>query len=258
VTPEESQRKIREAHGPVYEVVLKLVQKNSFASPESDTLFRIRDSLQYRAQAVTYHLWLIQAHAEHANKILQSDLNEKLSQKEMPEFHKITTSTTETLLFLMDDLIFSAASYFDYLAKLFFYIITAKHRMHDDWKKLKKEINAGILGEQDALSTAILTENARFIRALHSHRSSLIHNNKDKSNGQEVFHWTPSAFNRTFKPSTPAFFTESFPEFEKNVPADSQNLISAAEWLTSEFFRSIVHLSSKIPNATSSGDKETN
>ncbi|MCG6142778.1 hypothetical protein [Leptospira mtsangambouensis] len=246
---EEGQIKERKKliNSQIHELTLKnLRYGNEFISEYNTNLFDLQKSLNYRLNSIIFHANEIKFQINYANKYLDDQLNFHLRSEEIIKYNSESSNFTEILLFLFDDQIFSSASFFDYLAKLFTLFFTKKFSRYD-WKKFIIEINKKTIPCEEKLLLLLNEENEKFIKPLSQHRSQIIHNLMDKSNSRETINWNQnSGLSKNLNPSVPKFFEDEFIDFKILNRNNQLSLIDASTWLLKNTLDTVEKIISKI------------
>ncbi|GBF44613.1 hypothetical protein LPTSP2_39160 [Leptospira ellinghausenii] len=216
----------------IHDLTLKnLKYGNEIISEYNTNLFDLEKSLKYRLNSIIFHAKEIEFQINNVNKYLDDQINFHLRSEDIIKYNNETSNFTEILLYLFDDQIFSSASFFDYLAKLFT-VIFSKEFSRYDWKKFIKEINNNTISCEEKILKLLNEENGKFIKPLSQHRSQIIHNLMDMSNPRETVNWNQnSGLTKNLNPSVPKFFEEEFIDFKILNENNQLSLIDASNWL---------------------------
>lgn len=150
-----------------------------------------RNSALYRFQALGFHLsWLSQLQDKYTALMTNEGIGGRNDRGHL------RAAATESL-YVLDDIVFNAASMCDYWAGLVAAVFLGPHRHTTKWNQLAKiSLASGGATPGQALeapSTLLRVKHlhADWVDALFAYRSDVIHTSSEKIDGAVVRNWTP-------------------------------------------------------------------
>ena len=147
-------------------------------SLDRERVFRLRDSLIYRAEAIAWHAHLLSVLQTSANRRLEEAFHDREK-----EVHLLMLAGREQH-YAFDDLVFNAISLFDYIANLIGFTIYGDRRRKAKWDRIQKFARDVAYDEAQndvprlsgtRVSQSVLNANSALVERLSDYRAALIH-----------------------------------------------------------------------------------
>lgn len=206
---------------------------------DAAVMFRLRDSLSYRAEAVDWH--------PHVLRVLHSAGLRRLSEAhpDQAEEHQILIHIASEHHYLFDDLVFNALSLFDYVGNAVGFALYGEQRRKAKWDRIhrfahdpeyeSREHPAARISSTE-LSPCILDVHSSLVFALAEYRAALIHYEAQLGPGEFQINYTPAA-DGGFDPQyalllkVPDQFGRRFVVPGYEADPRQATLLDAADWL---------------------------
>jgi len=152
----------------------------------------LRDSIWSRFDSLRYHHWLLTQVAVEARRAGRAD-NEVA--------HQVCWSAAWHSHYLFDDIIFNAASLFDYVGNAIWFGFHGPNHIKKKWSKayeaaarpdLEKSLPRGVRIFGSRTGKSVLVAHRRLVNALYEYRSELIHNRSDGPDVYSFEYWERS------------------------------------------------------------------
>lgn len=136
-------------------------------------LLEARDGLNYRAQALIWHIGLLQRE----KAILEKQIED--SWLDEHRCFNLRISAQQQLGYILDDVVFNAMSLFDYLAEFVFAVHFTDLRGDKRWNKVIKNIPKI---SDETLCECLSRAETELVKSLNKYRGNVIHNKPDLGN----------------------------------------------------------------------------
>lgn len=205
-----------------FEYVNKIKGENLFT--KNDSIYRLRNSIQYRLRAILFHFTLLlDIQIKFQERIDEDPYNKEESIKWM-----ILGKEQQYALF--DSIIFHIISLFDYLGNLIDYILCGKSQSRLKWNGvIGYSYDKNSLLSDTSIKYVLQKWHSQFINVLYDHRSDLIHYKIDFGASEYIIDLGKSKANLIIE--SPYRFINKFKEL-KNLSAINKISINySVEWL---------------------------
>jgi hypothetical protein len=143
--------------------------------------------------------------------------------------------------FLLDDVVFSTISLFDYLGNAIGFVLLGKKRQNIKWKGVLERSASKNLPTYQTVSRA-RELNDEWVGGLTKYRHSLIHVASDKSGGKLRHHLTRDQALLHIRITASTALVEEIGYLRETVPREGLPVTAAALWLIGQTFDAIIEL----------------
>lgn len=207
---------------------------------DQDLVYSLRNSIQYRTDAVAWHASMLELLHRSAIRKLAASYPDQRAE------YDIVFQVSNELHFVFDDLAFNAVALFDYVANFVGFALHGEHRRKAKWDRIQKYARDGVYEAKENASARVagsrvgkqlLASHSALVDQLSEYRHRLIHQEAlmGKAHSKAVF--TPagtSEYRVDFEllVTVPAEFTKRLPESGPTGRDARTSIVHAGRWLS--------------------------
>lgn len=236
--PDPSTRSVREQ--AVHTALAYLMAESVRGRPQERrridqrSVFRLRDSLAYRAESVRWHPSLISLVARSATRRLR-----EVHKDEIKEIQLMLQIGAEHF-YVFDDLIFNALALFDYVGNMVGFSLYGEQRRKAKWTRIERYARNPEFERKEhpkarisssSLGPCIREVHSSLVRALTDYRAALIHYEALVGPGQYSTRVGPDGPEYELHFQVPTVFTKLFTVPGYGAPNAELPLLVGANWL---------------------------
>jgi hypothetical protein len=194
----------------------------------------LRNSVLYRFESLAYHMDLIKHREDQCFHQFKDDIfrDDRVA---------IVRMASRDMKFLLDDVVFSTISLFDYFGNAIGFVLLGKRRQNIKWKGvLERSASKKLPTYQTVSRTREL--NDEWIGGLTKYRHSLIHVASDESGGKLRHDITRDQALLYIRITAPTALIEEIRYLRETASKEGLPVTAAAVWLIGQTFDSIIEL----------------
>ena len=199
---------------------------------DSQRWIDLRDSVLYRFESLAYHIDLVRQREQQCLSEFRPDLFRR-------DGIEVVRWASRDMKFLLDDIVFSAISLFDYFGNLIGFVLLRKASENIKWTGVRTWAATG-----DSSRTAVraLEVNNEWIGGLAVYRNSLIHALSDTSGGSTHHELANGSATLEIRITAPDRFTNAIDHLRQTLPKEGLRVVDAALWVSGQTYDSLVDL----------------
>jgi hypothetical protein len=210
---------------------------------DSRRVVALRDSVLYRFESLAYHAVLIDYREASCFKQFDGDIHR-------PDIDTIVRTASREMKFLFDDIVFSAASLFDYYARLISLLLRSGAIDNHKWPGVVRWARGS---SASASQTAAKVDHlhAEWLHGLGAYRNRLIHVEHDTAGGEMTWEMVaardelPGSESLGIRITTPAAFRDGI-EYLRNTTEPPLRLVNTANWIVAQAFDGATELTEAL------------
>lgn len=203
-----------------------------FASA-SQRLVDLRNSVLYRFESLAYHVDLIRRREQQCFSAFQEDPFRR-------DGLEVVRWGSRDMKFLLDDIVFSAISLFDYFGNLTGFALLDEASRNIKWNGVLKWPASDVAQPGTVLRSRGL--NDEWIDGLAMYRNSLIHASSDTSGGAKTHRFGGGMATTEIRITAPRALIERIEYLRTTVPPEGLLVVATALWIVGQTFDTIVEL----------------
>ncbi len=211
----------------------RVADPKGFAA-DSQRFVDLRNSVLYRFESLAYHMDLIQHREDQCFHQFKDDIFRD-------DRVEIVRAASRDMKFLLDDIVFSTISLFDYFGNAIGFVLLGKKRRNIKWKGVLEESASRKPPTFQTVSRA-RELNEEWLGGLTKYRHSLIHVVSDKSGGKLRHDITRDQALLYIRITAPSALIDEIRYLHETVPKEGLPVTAAALWLIGQTFDSIVEI----------------
>jgi hypothetical protein len=204
----------------------------------TDRIIALRDSVLYRFESLAYHVDLVRAREQQCLSEFRADM----FRRDMVE---VVRWASRDVKFLLDDIVFSTVSLFDYLGNAIGFLILKEPIANRKWRGIVKWADCE---SSHVLATAktVCRLNEEWIRGVADYRNSLIHAASDTAGGRGQYQIEDGRASLELRLTAPQAFVAAIEHLRSTVPPEGMRVIEAALWIVGQTYDSVAEVVASV------------
>lgn len=204
---------------------------------DTERILGLRDSIVYRFESLAYHIDLLLGR----ERACLEPFRDEIFRRDALDHVR---SASRDMKFLFDDLVFSAASLFDYFGNAIGFLLLREPTVNKKWGGVRK----WAVADQDGTQTAEIVRQLgdEWIRGMIDYRNGLIHEESDTAGGAYRCTLAGGSAQLEIRITAPRDFTDRIQYLRDNPVAGGLRIMDAGLWLVGQTYDAASALTSAL------------